>query len=304
MDIKKVQHFTSLDDAIQSLFGSSVKVESRHHVSGGDINEAYGLLLSDGSHIFMKSNRGKNEAFFAAEASGLSAIAQTNTIGTPHIFCTGKEGSGEGYAFLLMEFVEEGRRIPDYWTVFAKQLAAMHQADTSGMGVNGKYGFIQDNFIGERNQVNRAEQSWISFFRDCRLRPQFRSAASYFDSAWQKKVEKLLERLEELLVEPEHPALIHGDLWSGNFITGSDGKAWLIDPAVYVGHAEADLAMTELFGGFSPTFYQEYRKAFPMQPGYENRRDIYNLYHLLNHLNMFGSAYLSSVKRIVEKYVL
>ena len=301
MDIK-VPHFTSLNDAIQSLFGSGAKIESSHRVSGGDINEAYGLLLSDGSHIFMKSNRGKKETFFAAEAAGLAAIAQTNTIGTPQILCIGTEESGGGYAFLLMDFVKEGKRIPDYWTVFGTELAAMHKADTSGLGIDGEYGFLQDNFIGERSQVNAAKHSWISFFRDCRLRPQFQSAASYFDGDGQKKIDRLLGRLEEILVEPERPSLLHGDLWSGNFITGSDGKAWLIDPAVSVGHAEADLAMTELFGGFSPVFYQAYREAFPMQPGYENRRDIYNLYHLLNHLNMFGSAYLSSVRRIIEKY--
>lgn len=301
--MKKIPYFNSLNTAIQSLFGSSVKIESSHRASGGDINEAYGLLLSDGSHIFMKSNRGKKEDFFAAESAGLSAIAQTNTIGTPQVLCIGTEGSGRGYAFLLMEFVKEGKRILDYWTVFGHELAAMHKADTSGFAINGEYGFLEDNFIGERNQDNTAGHSWISFFRDCRLKPQFQSAASYFDREGQKRVERLLGRLEEILVEPEHPSLLHGDLWSGNFITGSDGKAWLIDPAVSVGHAEADLAMTELFGGFSPEFYQAYKEAYPMQPGYGRRRDIYNLYHLLNHLNMFGSAYLPSVRRIVEKYV-
>lgn len=104
-------------------------------------------------------------------------------------------------------------------------------------------------------------------------------------------------------MEPEHPSLLHGDLWSGNVMTGNDGKAWLIDPAVYVGHAEADLAMTELFGGFPQIFYDVYREEAPMQPGYERRRDLYNLYHLLNHLNLFGRAYLPSVVRVVEKYI-
>lgn len=304
MDIKKVPQFDSLNGAIQSLFGGSVRIESRQRISGGDINEAYGLFLSDGSTIFMKSNQGKREAFFAAEAAGLLAIAQTNTIGTPQVLCIGTEESGGGYAFLLLEFVKEGKKLSDYWTVFGHELAAMHKADTSGLVINGKYGFPGDNYIGERDQVNTAKQSWISFFRDCRLRPQFQSAASYFDVAGQKKIEGLLERLKDILVEPEHPSLLHGDLWSGNFITGSDGKAWIIDPAASVGHAEADLAMTELFGGFSPVFYQAYREAFPIQPGYEQRRDIYNLYHLLNHLNMFGSGYLPSVRRIVEKYAL
>ena len=117
-----------------------------------------------------------------------------------------------------------------------------------------------------------------------------------------KSTARLLDHLNDILVEPEYPSLLHGDLWSGNVITGNDGSAWLIDPAVYVGHAEADLAMTELFGGFSPAFYDAYKEAVSMPPGYGCRRDIYNLYHMLNHLNMFGRAYLSGVKRMIGHF--
>ena len=128
-------------------------------------------------------------------------------------------------------------------------------------------------------------------------------AEQYFEASERRMINNLLERLDTLLIEPEYPSLLHGDLWSGNFMTGDDGKAWLIDPAVYVGHAEADIAMTELFGGFSEEFYSAYRETAPMQAGYEDRRDLYNLYQLLNHLNMFGGSYLSSVRRIVRRYV-
>ena len=151
--------------------------------------------------------------------------------------------------------------------------------------------------------MNTAYDSWIDFFRECRLKPQFESAAPYFDQSDQKKISRILERADRILIEPEHPSLLHGDLWSGNVIAGNDGRAWLIDPAVYVGHAEADIAMTELFGGFSPSFYGAYCEAAPMQPGYHRRRNLYNLYHLLNHLNLFGQAYLSSVKHIINEYV-
>ena len=150
---------------------------------------------------------------------------------------------------------------------------------------------------------NRLEKTWYRFFRDCRLEPQFSKAQHFFDAVTRKRFIRLLDHLEDFLIEPSHPSLLHGDLWSGNFITGNDGQAWLIDPAVYAGHAEADLAMTQLFGGFHPAFYSVYEQINPLQPGYERRRDLYNLYHLLNHLNLFGSGYLSSVLRVLNAYV-
>lgn len=193
--------------------------------------------------------------------------------------------------------------VTDYWEVFAHELAAMHQASTADLVMDGIYGFFCDNYIGSGNQCNTAHDRWIPFFRDCRLEPQFRRAAHYFDSRDQRNISRLLDHLDDYLVEPEYPSLLHGDLWSGNVMTGDNGRAWLIDPAAYVGHAEADLAMTELFGGFSRTFYDAYKEAAPIQSGYDDRRDLYNLYQLLNHLNLFGTAYLSPVKRIVRKYV-
>ena len=158
------------------------------------------------------------------------------------------DGGRGGYSFLLLEFIDGKRRIAEYWETFACQLAAMHRAAAEELVAGGSYGFICDNYIGSGRQVNTASESWIAFFRDCRLEPQFRKAEDYFDRAERKKISKLLEHLEDFLVEPKQASLLHGDLWSGTVITGNDGKAWLIDPAVYVGHAEADLAMTELFG--------------------------------------------------------
>lgn len=295
-----LQHFESLGDALASLFGSNARVEKTRRVAGGDINDACELTLTDGTRLFMKSNAGKTETFFAAEAAGLSAIARTKTVGTPHLFCTGMDRKKP---FLLMEFIERKSSIPAYWEVFAQDLAAMHRADTADFVRGGAYGFSSDNFIGSRDQRNTGYDSWPSFFRDCRLEPQFRSASRYFSTVEHKIIDKLLERVEEILVEPEHPSLLHGDLWSGNVMTGNDGKAWLIDPAAYVGSAEADLAMTELFGGFPRSFYEAYREAASLPDGYEDRRDLYNLYHLLNHLNLFGRSYLSSVKRVIAKYV-
>ncbi len=296
-----IQQFSSLDQALHSLFGNNVKITDRKQVAGGDINEAYRLTLSDGMHIFMKSNQGKSVSFFQREAEGLAAIAETGAISTPQVFGC---GTGEnGGAFLLLEFVESRRPGKDYQEILAQQLARMHQSRTENFVTGGIYGFVQDNYIGANPQVNTPCKSWTEFFRDCRLKPQFLQASDYFGKEEWKKITELLERTGEILTEPEYPSLIHGDLWAGNVMTGSDGLAWLTDPAACVGHREADLAMTELFGGFSGKFYEAYREAAPLQPGYEKRRDFYNLYHLLNHLNLFGRSYLSSVRRIVEEYV-
>jgi len=263
-------------------------------VSGGDINDAYKLTLTDGRQVFMKANRSADLSVFQAEAEGLEAIRATDTIGVPQVIAVGKD---QQYgAFLLLEWVEAAPKAHGFWETFGRSLARMHQAPAS------RFGWEKDNYIGASPQINTPHENWIAFYRDCRLSPQIKRAQRYFDPSMRKRITRLLDHLEDHLVEPPHPSLLHGDLWSGNFITGNDGQAWLIDPAVYVGHAEADLAMTELFGGFAPAFYSAYREVNPLQPGYEQRRDLYNLYHLLNHLNLFGRGYLSSVLKILNRY--
>lgn len=293
--------FSSLESALCALFGEGIKVETASRISGGDINEAYGLTLTDGKCIFMKANKKENGSLFTAEAAGLDAIAQTKTIGTPQILGVGTDEERGGFSFLLLEFISGKSRSKNYWEDFARQLSEMHRAETAGLVSGGKYGFHCDNYIGRHNQVNTGYESWTGFFRDCRLEPQFQDAVRYFDKEEWKRITRLLDRIDEILVEPEYPSLLHGDLWGGNVIVGNDGAAWLIDPAVYVGHAEADLAMTELFGGFPPIFYDAYKEAAPLQPGYERRRDVYNLYHLLNHLNLFGRMYLPEVKHTISR---
>lgn len=304
MKITLPPHHTSLAQALVSLYGNSVAITETDRLSGGDINKAYGLTLNTGAHIFMKANSKANADFFTAEAAGLSAIEATGVIKTPEILCTGTDdGEDVGYSFLLLKFIKSAKPRTDYWESFARDLAALHKADTKIFEISGKFGFFQNNFIGARAQNNTPSDSWISFFRDNRLAPQFKDADSYFTAEDRTKITKLLDHLEEFLIEPAHPSLLHGDLWSGNVMCGPEGKAMLIDPAAYIGHAEADLAMTELFGGFPEQFYDAYREANPLEPGYENRRDLYNLYQLLNHLNLFGPTYLGPVLSIVDEYV-
>ena len=294
----------SLDAAITTLFGDGVRIAGRYPVYGGDINRSYRLSLSDGSALFVKCNTARNLPFFTAEAQGLAALHGTDAIGVPNVLAVGTD-QAQGVSFLLMEYLDPAPKVSQYWEVFGRELAALHRADcSSAVGSDGSlpFGFEADNYIGASPQKNTPAAEWITFFRDCRLLPQFKMAERYFDPGTRRQCERLLDRLGSRLTEPEFPSLIHGDLWSGNTVCGPDGKAWILDPAAYVGHFEAELAMTELFGGFPSAFYQAYREVNPIDSGYRDRRDLYNLYHLLNHLNLFGGSYLSSVRQILNRY--
>ena len=295
---------STLDEAIAELFGEGLRIVSERPVHGGDINESYCLSLSDGRIIFMKCNALKNIPFFEAEIKGLEALRMTDAIGVP-------KGLGFGVdrprkiSFLLMEYLEAAPKVSGYWEVFGRELAALHQADCSEFAMadrNLPFGFQTDNYIGASIQTNTPKENWVTFFRECRLLPQIKMAKRYFDLKMVSQSIKLLDHLDSYLVEPEFPSLIHGDLWSGNAVCGPDGKAWILDPAVYVGHFEAELAMTELFGGFSPSFYKAYHEINRIDSGYQDRKELYNLYHLLNHLNLFGGSYLDTVRRIINRY--
>lgn len=297
--------YDSLKEALEAAFGPGVEVTDRVPASGSDLNEVWHLHLSNGDVLFLKTNAFAKWKYFTAEEAGLSAIHSTDTIAVPHCFgCGTATGCGfQGqFSFLLMEQLEPAPRRANFWETFAEKLAEMHRAPTEGFVPGGVYGFREDNVIGTTKQVNTPKDSWVDFFRENRLEFQFKMAYDYFGSSEKKDFDSILNRLETLLPEPDYPSLLHGDLWGGNFMTGPDGKAWLIDPAVYVGHREADLAMTELFGGFSGDFYDAYFEAASIGKDYRERRDLYNLYHLLNHLNLFGGSYYGSVVNTLRRY--
>lgn len=290
---------SSLSKTIQDIYGAGVTVTDKRSVHGGDINESFVLMLSNGQKVFAKQNTGKAHDFFEAEAKGLSCIAQTKTTDCAKVIATGEEGET---SFLLLEYIESGSRSTSFWETFGTALAALHRADTKDFVSNGTFGLSFDNYIGATRQINNGCSSWIDFYRTERLEAQFKMAWDCFDANDRKRIQSLLDNLDKYLTEPASPSLLHGDLWGGNFMVSQDGQPVLIDPAVYVGHAEADIAMTQLFGGFAPQFYDAYKNVNPIEKGYSDRRDLYNLYHLLNHLNLFGGSYLMSVLGIVRRY--
>ena len=289
--------YYTLDEAIHELYGPACYITERRFVSGGDINEASALILDDGNRLFMKSNSLRSYDNFSSEADGLAAMRETGTVRVPEVLGIGTDP--EGISFLLLEYIESEKTSRRYWEELGRSLAEMHRAPSAGSPA---FGWKKNNYIGAGHQVNTWHDSWISFFRDCRLAPQFRDADRYFDAGDRQRADFLMSHLDSFLIEPDKPSLVHGDLWAGNVMAGKGGTAWLIDPAVYYGHPEVDLAMSELFGGFAPDFYGAYREVYPPEPGYRERRDLYNLYQLLNHLNMFGASYLSSVRQILRRY--
>lgn len=314
----------SLKEALHAVFGDRTEILESNRVPGGDINHAFRLCLSTGEKVFLKTNSIGNSKFFITEAHGLAALGQPEAIGVPKVLGAGTD-SQKGISFLLLEYMESAPSVKNYWEVFGHELAALHKAVpghieklrtredtqrthrpscffvTDGQSLP-RYGFWEDNFIGANPQKNLPSASWIDFYRESRLMPQIKMADHYFDSAMRKKAGYLLEHLERYLREPEFPSLLHGDLWSGNVLCGNDGKAWILDPAVYIGDFETDLAMTQLFGSFPSAFYSAYREVNPIDKGYDQRRELYHLYHLLNHLNLFGRMYLGSVTEILNRY--
>ena len=291
--------YENLDIAIKEIFGSNTRIEAQQAVSGGDINDAYHIVLSSGEDVFLKRNEYAKEDFFAAEAAGLAALSKSGAS-TPSVIAYGNLKTGG--AFLLLEYVRSMSPKSGYWEALGHMLANMHRAPTGAFVQGGSYGLNSNNYIGQTRQANMPSDSWLDFFRTARLGAQMKLASHHFDASDRKHCQYLLDHLEEFLPEPEFPSLIHGDLWGGNVMPDSNGNPMLIDPAVYVGHHEADIAMTELFGRFSPAFYDAYYEVIPRESSYADRRDLYNLYHLLNHLNLFGISYLSSVRRIIKRY--
>ena len=283
---------------IESQTGVGASVVSRSSCGGGCINQAEIFELADGRRFFVKSNSNCGSDFFAKELLGLQAMAATDTVNVPEVVGSGRVTGG--VHFLILQAVDSAAPSPDFSEILGRQLARMHRAES---GVQ-RFGFGEDNFLGSSAQPNAWCESWAEFWVQQRLGFQFSLARKngYGEPSFNDLAERLLSRVSELVSTSEPPALIHGDLWSGNYMVGGDGQPVLIDPAVYYAHREAEFGMTTLFGGFDDRFYAAYQEVWPLPDGSTDRIAIYRLYHLLNHLNLFGSSYRSQCLEIMKRY--
>ena len=285
---------TFIDTVLQDLHaatGQSHVLRDSQPIGGGCINQAL-EIRTDRGHYFLKFNRAELLWMFEAEADGLRELAGTESIRVPQPLLSGSAG---GQAYLLMEFLPTGGR--GSMREFGRQLAGMH-AHTGPA-----FGWHRENAIGATPQPNQQSDDWCEFWREQRLGFQLALAkrngcgARLYDGG-----QRLMQDTDVLFMqELPDASLLHGDLWSGNYAFTSGGEAVIFDPAVYFGDRETDLAMTELFGGFSADFYAAYNEAWALDAGYRVRKHLYNLYHILNHYNLFGGGYGAQAQRMIEQ---
>ncbi len=287
---------SAVEQALSRVFNGEVRIERRVTLSGGSISHTERLETTKGPFV-LKSHATPPPGLFRAEALGLVALRASGTpLTVPQVIAYEEAAP----SFLVLEFLAEGPRQPDFEEQLGRGLAALHQATAP------EFGFPEDNYCGATAQPNSWREAWVDFYSFARLGHQLglASRAGLLTRGETGRVGHLIERLGEWLGEPvEGPALIHGDLWSGNLHTDGSGRPALIDPAAYYGHREAELGMMTLFGGFSNRTFRAYDEAFPLEPGWQERTPLYQLYHLMNHLNLFGTAYRDQVMAIVERFV-
>ena len=287
----EVDSWINIAQAISRATGKPFALESRSAVGGGCINQGY-RIQGNGAVFFVKLNEPGRLPMFEAEAAGLEEIARTKTVRVPHPVCSGVNAEA---SWIVLEWIEFGRAGNRGMHELGRVIARLHRVTGT------RHGWYRDNTIGATPQVNTPGADWMAFWREHRLGYQLRLAArNGHRGRLQADGERLLEKLPALLSgHKPPPSLLHGDLWSGNAGFDSSGAPVIYDPAVYYGDREADLAMAELFGGFLSDFYSGYREQFPLDPGYARRKDLYNLYHVLNHLNLFGGGYRAQAERMI-----
>lgn len=281
-----------LEERIAAAVGGPFRVERRQALSGGCINTAYRLqgLAQD---YFVKLNRRDALSMFQAEAAGLEAIAASATLRVPQPICWGEAGDS---AYLVLEYLSLKPAREDTMAALGRQLALLHRVTAE------RFGWHRNNTIGATPQINTWCRNWLTFWRRHRLGYQLELAArNGYRGELQNRGDRLLAEFQSLFRDyAPIPALVHGDLWSGNVAADERGGPLVFDPAVYFADRETDLAMTELFGGFPARFYDAYAEIYPLDQGYRVRKKLYNLYHILNHLNLFGRGYLAQAHHLLD----
>ncbi len=282
----------AIQDKLREAEGRKLHIKRLIPVYGGDINQSFRIRTDRGDYFVKINDAQIYPGMFEKEADGLNRLAATESIRVPAVIATGRSNDLQ---FLILEYIEKSNPAPDFWEKFGSGLAELHR------NTRRHYGLEYDNYIGSLIQINTEDTSWVNFFIQNRLRAQLNLAINknLVELDCIEGFERLFDRLHKLL-PVEFPHLLHGDLWSGNFLPGPQGQPVLIDPAVYYGHREMDLAMTLLFGGFDDRFYAAYNEAFPLLPGWEERMPVYQLYPLLVHLNLFGGSYYERICQILN----
>jgi len=277
---------------ISSTAGTQFSIQNRHTIGGGCINTAY-VVQDHDINYFVKLNSVDKVDMFAAESAGLTEIVNSHTVRAPQPICFGATNTA---SYIVMEYIASETGNNDSYTALGQQLAAMHRVNREHFGWN------YDNTIGSTPQINTCSDSWIEFWREYRLGYQLELAArNGYGGQLQARGDRLLQQFTSFFSHYNPaPSLLHGDLWSGNYAIDKHGNPYIFDPAVYFGDRETDIAMTELFGGFPALFYRSYEDVYPLDQGYHIRKKLYNLYHILNHLNLFGGGYLAQASRMID----
>lgn len=282
-----------ISEQLKATFGSAFEIYQWSPLSGGDINEVYRLNTSSGE-LCIKLND-QFPGMFEREASGLALLKKQTRFAIPEVISTGKQGQ---YGFLLMSYIESAKPKADFWTLFGERLAEMYQVSDQ------YFGLTQDNFIGSLPQSNQQRTNWSDFYYFERMLPQIEMAidSGKMDTSFKTKAKALYAKLNNIFPH-EPPALLHGDLWSGNYMVSDSGTPALIDPAVYFGHREMDLAMMQLFGGFDRKVFDVYHSNHRLEKNWEERIRLCQLYPVLVHVNLFGGSYINQAEGILNIYV-
>ena len=286
-------HWPDIEANISQATGQAFKINQHSHVGGGDINTA--LKISGSGHdYFLKLNRAQLLDMFDAEADGLRDLAAAHAIRVPQAICTGVSDS---QAYIVLEYLPMGGSGRGVMSTFGEQLAQMHQHTSE------RFGWHRANTIGSTKQINTWCDDWLDFWAEHRLGFQLQLAQRHgLNTRIIQQGEKLQTHLDAFFTGYQPQAsILHGDLWSGNYGIAATGEPVIFDPATYFGDREADLAMTELFGGFGGEFYAAYNAAWPLDAGYKVRKTFYNLYHILNHFNLFGGGYGSQAGSMIDR---